>query len=421
VTRPRTLGAVLAVAALLAPGGVATADPEHPRAACAQRVNDAEGDGKYTLSTTGNVKDPRDPSVDAIDVTSVTLRYTGDALEAHLRLKSLAGAFGTYETAYRYDVTFASADGTTFLLQAMRDSPTWGPTPAKATGSSQYPLASFTVGATTTRFTGVTAPVDVAGGWVVISVPAAELAKAFGTPVGAGTTLTGVSAQTYAYIPGTGAAAIRPADVATSAEAAQSTYTVGDDYCFGPPPASLATTLTAPRVAYGDGVPLSATLTSEAGTPLAGKPVRFAVAGEPVRTATTGANGVATVTFVSTGPAGAYPLTISFDGDATDGHATFRGVSVTVVAEKTRLAVLTWTRTSATARTVTTVLSDDDGHVLAGQKVEWWVNGKRVTTTTTTSRGKAAFTGAKAGQSVVAKYAGVTGKYVATVTKAAKV
>ena len=415
----RTLGLTLAVA-LLATGGVSSADVERPRDVCPRRVTDIEDDAKYTLSSTGDLKDPRDPSVAAIDITSVTLRHTADALEAHLKVKSMAAAFASHETAYRYDVKFESADGTAFLLQAMRTNGTWDATPAKATGSSQYPLGQFTVGTTITKFVGVTAPVDPATSWVVFSVPKAEFAKAFPTGVSDGTVLKAISAETFAYIPGTGAAAIRQADTASATDPLQNTYKVGDDYCFGPPPAVLTTTLTAPKVSYSDSIPLSATLKSEAGTALAGKSVQFAVAGEPVRTATTNASGVATTTYTPTRPAGTYALTITFAGDATDGRTQLTGISVTVRTEPTKLAALKSTKTSATARTVTTTLSDDDSHVLAGHKVEWWANGKKMTTTNTDSKGRATYKGAKAGQTIVAKYAGVTGKYVATSSKALK-
>jgi hypothetical protein len=409
----RVLGA--AVAATLLAAGAAAAF-ERPRDGCARQVADPEGDAKYTLSTTGNVKDPRDQSVDALDVRGVAVRHAGDVFEAHVRLKSLSGAFGAHETAYRYDVKFQNADGTKMVLQAMRTNTTWDATPAKASGGSGYPEGSYTVGQTITKFVGVKSDIDAAGGWVTITVPKDEFAKAFSAGVSQGTAVTGITAETYAYIPGTGAAAVRLADTATSADPAQSTYRVGDDYCFGPPPAALTTTLTAPRVAYGDSVALQATLRNEAGEALAGKTVQFSVAGV-TRPATTNAGGVATTTFTPAKAAGRYPLTITFPGDETDGRATLTGVSVTVVAETTRLAALKATRTSATARSVTTTLTDDDGRAVPGQKVEWWAGGKRVATTTTDTKGRTTYAGARSGQSVVAKHPGVAGRYLASASR----
>jgi hypothetical protein len=139
-----------------------------------------------------------------------------------------------------------------------------------------------------------------------------------------------------------------------------------------------------------------------------------------VRTGTTDANGLAAVSYLPGRAAGTYPLVITFAGDATDGRATLRGPTVTVLVEGTGLAALKSAR-NGTARTVTTTLTDDDAHAVAGQPVEWWANGKRVATTTTDAHGKATYAKAAAGQSVVAKYPGLTGKYAAATTKALKV
>ena len=416
----RTLGAAVAVALLTT--GLSYAAIERPREGCTRRVVDGENDAKYSLSTTGNVRDPRDPSVPAIDIVSVTLRHTEAAFEVHLRLKDLSGAFQPHETAYRYDVRFKNGDGTEILLQAMRSNATWDGTPARATGASQYPQGQFTVGTSVpTKFTDVAADVDATTGWIVFTVPAAEFAKAFSGGVSDGAALTGITADTFAYIPGTGAGVIRPADTASSADPLQGTYRVGEDPCFGPPPAVLSTTLTAPRVPFGDATALSAKLVSEAGAPLAGKPVRFAVTGEPVRTATTDANGVARTSFTPTQPAKAYPLTISFAGDATDGRVTLSGLSVTVVAEATRLAALKAVKTSVTGRTVSTTLTDDDGKALGRQQVAWYAGSKKLATTATTARGVATYKGAKAGQTLVAKFGGLTGRYAASASRPRKV
>jgi hypothetical protein len=410
----RTLGAAGAVALLAT--GVATA-VERPRESCARRVVDDEGDAKYTLSSVGNLKDPRDPSVAAIDVLSVTLRHTGTVFEAHLRLKDLAAAFQQHETAYRWDVRFKTADDTEVLFQTMRTNETWDNTPLRATGASQYPRGQFAVGSTTTNFTDVLADVDPATGWIVFTVPAAEFAKAFSGGA-EGATVTGITAETFAYIPGTGASAIRAADTATSTEPARGTWRVGDDYCFGPPPAALTTTLTAPKVAYGDALPLTATLRNEAGQPLAGKRVTFAVSGERVLTATTDAQGLARAVYTPAKPAGRYPLTVEFAGDATDGKARLAAPPVTVVTEATRLSALTVKKTSASGRAVGTTLTDDDGKPLGGQPVVWYAAGKKAATTTTNARGVATWTGAKAGQSVVARFAGAAGRYAAAASKA---
>jgi hypothetical protein len=401
-------------AALAATAPSAFAAVEHPRAACAQRVNDAEGDGKYALYGVGstNVNDPRDPSVDALDIVNVNLRYTAGGMETHLKVKGLGGAFGAHETGYRYDVAFESADGTKFLFQALRTNPQWDavsllktPTPAN------YPGATYTVGSTATRFTGVTGEVDVASGWIVVTVPAAEFGKAFGDAVKDGVTLTKVSAATFAYLPAViGFTYTRPAD---STLASDQSYTVGDDFCFGPPPAALGA-FGAADVQFTDATTLTATLKGEAGDAIEGKTVEFAVAGEPGAPlrGVTDADGVARVTYKPSLPAGTYPVNVVFPGDETDGRARLTG-SVVVKAEGTRFGPLKVGKPSSTTRTVTATLLDDDKHAVNGQKVEWWVNGKRAATLATDGKGVSVFKAAKPGQSVQAKLVAVAGRFLA--------
>lgn len=411
----RLLGAALLT--VLVTAGASSAATERPRAGCTRGLTDVEGDGKYSLSS--GVNDPRNTSTDAIDITNVTMRYTGTAFEVHLKAKSMTAAFGAHETAYRWDVTFENANGAKMSVAAMRTNGVYDTvSTTKAPNADSYPNGKFTIGTATTGFTGTTANVDTATGWVVWTIPAEEFAKAFTGPVD-GAQLTKVAAQSYAYIPGVGTATTREADAATSTDPAQSTYTVGDDYCFGPPPAVLTSTLNAPKVAFGDSIPLTATLKSDAGTALAGKQVQFAVTGEPVKTGTTNAAGLATVSFTPAKGAGTYPLTITFAGDATDGKAKLTGINVTVLVETTKLAAIKATSTSATARTVTTTLTDNDAKPVTG-KVEWWANGKKVATTSTDGKGKATYKGAKAGQTIVAKYAGIAGKYAPSASKPLK-
>jgi hypothetical protein len=70
---------------------------------------------------------------------------------------------------------------------------------------------------------------------------------------------------------------------------------------------------------------------------------------------------------------------------------------------------------------VTATLLDNDKHAVAGQKVAWYVNNKKVSTLTTDSKGRTVFKGAKPGQTVQAKFTAVPGKYAACSSKAVKV
>ena len=154
------------------------------------------------------------------------------------------------------------------------------------------------------------------------------------------------------------------------------------------------------------------------------KQVDFAITGDPAgtKTGTTDANGVATVT-IATGLKASgtpYPVTVTFAGDATDGKAKLTG-TILVTPEKTVFAPLAVARPSATTRTVTATLTDDDKKPLAAQKVEWLVNGKKVATLTTDAKGKSVYKGAKPGQLVQARFVAVSGKYLGALSNKPKV
>jgi hypothetical protein len=418
----RLAGTTFVTVTLLAGAPSSFAAVDHPRTVCAQRVSDADGDGKYAFYGTGgtNVNDPRNVSIDALDIVSVTLRHTAAGMEAHLKIKNLTGAFSAYETGYRYDVTFENADGAKFLLQALRPNPQWSAVSLLAVPTPNiYPRGSYSVGATTTGFTGVTNDIDVAGGWIVVTVPGDQFDKAFSTPVTDGVRLTKIAAATFAYLPAVvGFTYTRPADTTLASDVA---YTVGDDFCFGPPPAALSA-FGAPDLQVSDSTTFTATLVSEAGEKLAGKTVEFTVAGEPgmPRKGVTDANGVARATYTATLPAGSYPVTVVFPGDETDGKARLTG-TVGVTAEGTKFGPLKVAKPTATTRTVTAPLLDDDNHPVGAQKVDWYVNGKKVATVATDAKGQSVYKGAKQGQTVQARFAGVPGRYLASVSKTAKV
>jgi hypothetical protein len=171
------------------------------------------------------------------------------------------------------------------------------------------------------------------------------------------------------------------------------------------------------KTQFSDAAAVKAKLVSAAGAPLVGKTVTFTLAGKTA-TGTTGADGVASATLDPGVVAGtAYTLVAAFAGDSSAGAATVSTpFTVTVEATKLTLKVVK----SGSARTVYATLKDDDGKALAGQPVTWYINGKKISTPTTNSAGQVVLKTAKPTQTVMAKFAGVSGKY-APVSVSAKV
>jgi hypothetical protein len=135
---------------------------------------------------------------------------------------------------------------------------------------------------------------------------------------------------------------------------------------------------------------------------------------------TTDEDGVAEVTAPAATPAGTYPVKAFYQGDedVRDAEAV---ADLVVVPEVTILAPLKIAKPNTTTRYATTTLLDDDKTPVAGQKIEWWVNGKKVATTTTDSLGQSTYKALKPGQSVQAKFSKVLGKYAAAAGKPVKV
>jgi hypothetical protein len=409
--------AVLAtVATGLVPASAATA-PELPRAVCTHRVADSTGDAFFDPGGT-TVADGVTGPVPAADITGLDLRVTGDAVEAFLGIVSLpanGSGMPAYSGTYRYLVTF-TAKGKAVTLGAELVNPTW--TSAKPSDSASYPMANVgtthVAGATAGFYPGAGANPGYVG-WVL---PRAAFETLLGAPLADGDTITALYGKTESHAPGAGTSS--PLDD-TTVPAADAVWTVGDDYCFGAPPAQLSD-ITLPDTQYGDTAELDAVLSDEDGAGLAGKPVTFAFGGTsiaPVR-ATTDADGVASVMWPVSVPAGTYTVTVAFAGDAEAGKAKDTG-TMTITVERTSFGPLAVARTNNTARTVTATLLDDDKKPVAGQKVDWYVNGKKVATVPTAAAGKSVYKGAKAGQTVQAKFAGAAGRYVAAASKPAKV
>ncbi|HWL38392.1 MAG TPA: Ig-like domain-containing protein [Frankiaceae bacterium] len=409
--------AATSLLAALAPSNAEDA-PLFPRLNCARQMNDPASDAKYTLQGSGAsaVPRPSDTSVDPIDILNASLRSNETVLETYIGVKDATKAFAAYETAYSWEVTFENADGAKFTIAHMVTNPQYDTADVKPSNWQTYPTAKYQIG---TSGGAILKDVKarIQNNFVIVTVPLTEIQRGFADPIRQGITeVTKVSASSYAHIPNTGPASQRPADSATSTV----TYQFGDEYCFGPPPAALSA-LTLPKVQYTDSVKLTAKLASEAGEALAGKQVEFAVDGlaAPLK-GTTNAAGLVTVTFKPTSRAGTYPVVARFRGDETHGKTLLSG-EILVLAENTRFNTLSVAKPTTTTRRVTATLVDDDKRAVAGQKVVWYVNGKKATTQTTNSKGQVVLTTAKPGQTVHAVFTAVAGKFNTATAKAVKV
>ena len=404
----RRLVAALVAAACFTPPllpAAHAADPELPRMDCKSRFTDPENDSIVAQGIT----------VDSGDIRSVFLRMTADEFQAFIVVKDLKTPteMGTYDTAYAWNFNAKFGEKTMVLgvSQNSGNAPwTLQPSPTAAT----YPTYNTGVG-DANKLAGASAVLVHDKNTVVFRVPRASLETNFGAPMADGVQFTNIKATAHHWIYSSG----RQVDGTTQTDLV---WSVGDDRCFGPPPATLSD-LTATAVQFSDTATLSAKLVSEAGTALAGKRVEFRVAGDtrPPVVGTTNADGIATAKYVASQlPAGTKILTATFPGDATDGKATFDG-TIAISAEPTAFAPSVVGRPTATTRTVTVTLLDNDKKPVAGQAIAWYVNAKKVATGKTDSKGKAVLRTAKPTQTVQAKFTGLAGKYLASNSKAVKV
>jgi hypothetical protein len=401
----RIVGTAVALACLLAGMPASHAATDLPRAVCTHRVTDDPNDApiNYNNVTNGPAV-TAGASVAALDVTSVTLRLTADSLQVFLAVTDLVDASGMPATSseYRYKVTFTANQKAVSFGAAVTNQGTIKSVPKHA---ETNPYARTGID----PIAGLAVDENADTNYVTFTVPRKELEKNLGVALVEGQDqITDIKAVTQEVE----SQKVNSADT-TTATGAAATWTVGDDYCFGPPPAALSG-YGADAVQYGDTGFLRATLKSESGTALAGKQVQFAVAGTTV-TATTDANGLAKAAYTPAVGAGTYKVTVTYAGDADNGKAALSGDTVVVVvkAEVARFAPLQAARLSATARSVTATLTDDDKHPIAGQKVDWYAGGRKVATLTTDKTGRTTYRAAKPGQTVQAKFAGVAGKYLA--------
>jgi hypothetical protein len=382
----------------------------YPAADCAT-FEDGKGDGKATpLAASGQTpgQQPNDPDLDS---TGVAIGTTSTDLVVHMRIDKLAAKPATTGNGHQFEISFShnakAVQVYTSQVDAQTASLRGAMKSAYDASAGAAPWAPDTGAKVATKYDPrlkVDATYDLTNSVVILTVDKASLETVTGKPVD-GATLTAVSAATKLLV---GPDRAIPADTISAEKPADQIYVVGDNRCFGPPDTAL-TNLGKATLQYGDAATVSAKLL--AGTkPLAGKTVTFTLAGKSA-TAQTGEDGIATTTLAPGAVAGSYSLVASFAGDGT-GKASTVSTPFTITQEKTKLTLTV--AKSGTRRTVTAKLLDDDNHVVTGQTVNWYVNGKKVSSASTSATGAVTLTTAVAGQTVVADFPAVTGKYLTT-------
>ncbi len=420
------VGAMLAVVPCVIHASADTppADPPTPRLGCTHAINDATDDAKPDFTSAGPT--PGTTSNDGLDIEMVDVRLTDTQLQVFLAIKRipLPSGMAADEGLYRYRINFAYG-GKTFTYGIEQDNPTW-PAATYPTDSSDYPIMNMGVDPASdlkSASTGVirqgTAPDP---SWIIFTSSRDKVEQILGAKIPDGAAFTNVAVTTQIY---TSPELHSTNDGLDNLTAAQDSFIVGGDagdYCFGPPPTSLGSVSVAPADVT-DTSTMSAVLLDENNKPLAGKPLTFAVNDGTGRTvtATTDANGKATAVY---GPiksrAGTYPVTVSFPGETTLKASTATG-TLKVAAEASSFKPLKVTKPSSKTRTVTATLVDDSNHPIGGVTITWYVNGKKVANAKTASNGTAVLKSAKPGQTVQAKFAGVSGMFLAANSKAARV
>jgi hypothetical protein len=372
----------------------APAAPGLPQAGC-NTIADGNGDGAPSVanangSPVGTANDPD------LDITGVAFETTATDIFIDLRIDKLAAKPTTYE-GHAFYAGF-TVNGKAVIVQA-----------AQATGATQAVLESGVfatfpyVLVAGSRVDAVRSSVtyDTGRSMVVLGVDRTTLGNAVGAPLTDGTGLTATFGKSLVLTPSGGTIT---ADTAQATAAADQKYTVGVSPCFGPLPAKLAF-VGATKAQFTDAAAVAAKITDAAGKALSGKTVGSATA-----TGVSGSDGVARASLDPKREVGAYEVVASFAGDTVAAKAEI-STAFTVVTEATRIALSV--AKNGSKRTVTAKLTDDDGKPLAGQPIAFTVNGKKAATVTTNASGVATLTSAKAGQSVVADFAAVTGKYAA--------
>lgn len=384
------------------PTGTTPAPAGLPAAGC-NTVADPKGDAKHLPA---GIPEPD------LDITGLVMQATATDLKSYLRLDKLGTSpdtalghtFYTLFTVNKKVVSLAASGFDPAVLGDVADDA------ASASGGALQPTVRMVVAGTYVP-SGIKATFDVTNSMVVISVPRADVAKAVGVPFTDGTELTalyGRTASSYGPVVGGFYVDSSAPDNGTVSTAKWST---GANECFGPLPGKLVNA-GATSVQFTDAATVGAKLTTAAGAPLSGRTVTFTVGSKTV-SAKTASNGIAKAALNPGLVAGAYTLVTSFAGDSLAAKVS-TSTPFTVAVEKTKL-VLTVAK-SGTKRTVTARLLDDDNKPVAGQTVNWYVNGKKVASAKTNAAGVVTFTRAAPTQTVTAEFLAVAKRFAGSKT-----
>jgi hypothetical protein len=350
------------------------------------------------------------PTDGDLDITGLALQATATDVKAFVRIKALA-AKPASAPGHTFSVNFTAAAKPVRLVTTAYDPAqlaTAEDAVASGTATAPAKYAPLTYVSVSGGYvaTGIKATYDLAHSIVILSVPRADLDKA--VPFADGSEISAVTVRSATASPFAGGFYV-DSTAPSNAAAGTAKWRVGDNACFGPAPGILANA-GAKSVQFSDAAKVAAKLTDAAGKPLAGRSVTFAV-GAVTATASTGPDGVARAALNPRVTAGTYSLVTSFAGDTAAAKVEL-ATPFTVTLEATRIA-LSYSK-SGSKRTVVAKLRDDDGAALAGQTVDWYVNGTKVGSSRTNAAGVAQLTTAKPAQTVTAQFAGVPVKYAAS-------
>jgi hypothetical protein len=357
---------------------------------------DGRGDAPASSALGGNDAD--------LDITGAVFRTTADRLITYVLVDDLATR-PEQAPGHAFYSEFTLNGKAVSILAATYDPSVVGD--ARNGGSATgvlAPTSQLRVNNTYQPASVVDATFDTGKDLVTLSVRRADLARATGSAFTPGTVLSAVRVRSTADFGG-----ISPAGGDAAGGGSRNSLAVDTNTCFGPPPAVI-TNVGATTSQYGDPAQLAARLTSSRGAALTGRPVTFALAGRSV-VATTNGSGVASASIPLNVPAGPLTLTIGYSGDSATGRAAV-SLAFTVTPERTKLILSASKRENV--RTVTARLVDDDNQPLAGQVLEFSVNGKLVATLTTSWAGTASYTKSNPSQSVKVTFAAVPDKYLGT-------
>jgi hypothetical protein len=380
--------AALLLGAPVLPHAAAVDDPNdaYPKTGCVNFA-DGTGDGQVASHYGAPAVAPNDTD---LDLTGVAFHATPVALKVFVRVNKLATK-PTLGPGHVWNVTFKALGKNVGLSET------------NAGGVAALGAKSTKINGVANTSVKLDVVEDIAKSFVVFTLDRATFETALPGALAAGTPITDISVSSATYYPS-------GYDIADYVEPPiGSTYAVGDDAACFPPPPSVLTNAGAVKAQFTDAAAVAAKLTTEAGTALAGKAVKFTIGGRSV-TATTDADGVAKALLDPATPAGTYSLVTSFAGDGSAAKVDLT-TPFTVSTEVTKLTLKVVK--SGTKRTVTATLRDDDGKPVAGQVVAWYVNGKKVSSPKTTAAGTVTLT-AQAAQTVVAQFNAVAGKYAAS-------